>query len=202
MAAVDSAIVVQFVDDYVAEVLETFRPLGVVRKNAGVQHVGIGKDDVGALADGAAGVLGSVAVVGEGADIGAHGVYGGLELVELVFREGFGGEQVHRAGVGIGKDAVQDGQVVAEGFAAGGGSDDDDVLAGGGGFERIGLMRVEPFDAALGKRGAQDRLHGIRQVAVFAFAGGQAADGANRGIGGGHPLFEARERSFDAGAGS
>ena len=68
VAAVDAAVVVQFVDDDVAQVFEQLGPLGVMRQDAAVQHVGIGEDDVGALADGAAGVLRSVAIVGEGAD--------------------------------------------------------------------------------------------------------------------------------------
>ena len=49
VAAVDAAIVVQLVDHDVAQVLEIARPLGVVRQDAGVQHVGIGEHHVGAL---------------------------------------------------------------------------------------------------------------------------------------------------------
>ena len=55
VAAVDAAVVMQLVDHDVAQVLEIARPVGVVRQDAGVQHVGIGEDDVGALADGACG---------------------------------------------------------------------------------------------------------------------------------------------------
>jgi len=85
VAAVDSATIVQLIDDEVAQVLEQLGPFGVVRQNAGVQHVGIGEDDVGALADGFARILRRVAVVGEGAQVGAGGVECLLHFVELVF---------------------------------------------------------------------------------------------------------------------
>ena len=51
------------------QVLEELDPLGVVRQDAGVEHVGVGQDDVAAGPDGLAGVLGRVAVVGEDADL-------------------------------------------------------------------------------------------------------------------------------------
>ena len=70
MAAVDAAIIMQLVDDDVAQVLEALRPLGVMRQDAAVQHVGIGQHDVGALADRLAGILRRVAVVGERPDVG------------------------------------------------------------------------------------------------------------------------------------
>ena len=69
MAAVDAAIIMQLVDDDVAQILEQLGPARVVRQDAGVQHVGIGQHDVGALADGLAGVLRRIAIVGEGAQI-------------------------------------------------------------------------------------------------------------------------------------
>ena len=105
VAAVDAAVVVQLVDHDVAQVLEIARPLGVVRQDSGVQHVGIGEHHVGALADGLAGVLRGIAVVGEGADLGAHLLHGGLEFVKLVFGQRLGGEQVHGARAGVAQQA-------------------------------------------------------------------------------------------------
>ena len=52
VAAVDAAVVVQLVDDEVAEVLERLRPVRVVRQDAAVQHVRVGEHDVRALANG------------------------------------------------------------------------------------------------------------------------------------------------------
>ena len=72
MAAVHAAIGVQLIDHDIAQILESLGPLGVVRQNARVQHVGIGQHHVGPLPDRPAGVLRSVAVVGERADAGAH----------------------------------------------------------------------------------------------------------------------------------
>jgi hypothetical protein len=110
---------------------------------------GIGEHDVGALADGLAGVLGRIAIVGECADLGAHLVDGGLQFVELIFGQGFGGEKIHGAGAGIGEQQVQDGQVVAQRLAAGGGRDDHHVLALFDRLEGLGLVGIELLDAAV-----------------------------------------------------
>ncbi len=80
MAAEDAAVVVELVDDDVLEVLEELDPLRVVRQDAGVEHVGVGQDDVAAGPDGLAGVLGRVAVVGEDADLLGQA---GVDVVEL-----------------------------------------------------------------------------------------------------------------------
>ena len=72
VAAEDAAVLVQLVDDDVAQVLEELHPLGVVRQDAGVQHVRVRDDDVPGLAHLAARVAGRVAVVGERLDVGAE----------------------------------------------------------------------------------------------------------------------------------
>src|SRR5207244_12630504 len=66
-------VVVQFVQYDVLQVLEQAHPLGVVGQHAGVQHVGVGYDDVPGGADQLAGVGGRVAVVGVGLDVAVEG---------------------------------------------------------------------------------------------------------------------------------
>ena len=127
MAAVDAAIVVQLINDEVAQILEAFRPPGVVRQNPAVQHVGIGQHDIGALANRLARVLRRVAVVGEGADVGAHGIDGGLELVKLILGQRLGRKQVHGSRIRIPQQPVQHRQVVAKRLAARGRSDNHDI---------------------------------------------------------------------------
>ena len=72
MAAEDAAVAVQLVDHDVAQVLEEPDPLGVVRQDAGVEHVRVGDDDVAGLADAAAHGGRRVAVVGERLEVGAE----------------------------------------------------------------------------------------------------------------------------------
>ena len=52
--AEDPAIGVQFVDDHEFQVAEEVGPVGVMGQDTGVQHVGIGQQDAGVLADGRA----------------------------------------------------------------------------------------------------------------------------------------------------
>jgi len=118
MRAVDAAVHVQLVDDHVLQVLEELHPLGVMGQDALVQHVGVGDHDVRLAADGLARVLRGVAVVGEGGDVLAESLDGGVELGELILREGLGGEEVERPRVGVFDDGVEDGQVVALGQAS------------------------------------------------------------------------------------
>ena len=93
MGAVDPAVAVHLVHHHVAQVLEQLHPLGVVGQDALVEHVGVGDHDVGAGADGLAGVLRGVAVVGEGADVGPQGLDGGVELGELVLGQRLRGKR-------------------------------------------------------------------------------------------------------------
>src|SRR5713226_1007478 len=101
MAAEDAAIGVQFIEDNVAQVFEQPGPAGVVREDAGVQHVRIGQDDVAFFANGFTGVGGGVAVIGENAEAIVEVLVEVMEFGELVLREGFGGEEVHRSGIRI-----------------------------------------------------------------------------------------------------
>ena len=159
VAAVDAAIVVQLVDHHVAQILEQLGPAGVVRQDAAMQHVRIGEHDVGALADGLAGILRRIAIVGECPDFRAHLVDGGLQLVELVFGQGLGREKVHGAGAWIGQQQVQDGQVVAQRFAAGGGGDHHHVLALFDRLEGFRLVGIELMDAAVHQGLPQGGVH-------------------------------------------
>ncbi len=113
-----------------------------------MQHVGIGEDEVPARADGAARVLRRIAVVGEGADFVAEFFRPAVEFGELVLRKRLGGEQIQRARFRILDQRGEDGQVVAERFAGRRRRHDDDVAALGGEPHRLGLMRVEIFNAA------------------------------------------------------
>src|SRR5881628_55550 len=97
MAAVYAAIIMQLVDHDIAEILEVFRPPRMMRQNAAVQHVWIGKHDLGALPDGLAGILRSIAVVGEYLDVRANLLDGGMKFVKLVLGERFCRKQVHGA---------------------------------------------------------------------------------------------------------
>ena len=56
MATVDASVIMQFVYDEIAEVFEELGPFGVMRQNPGVEHVGIGEDDVGFVANRPAGI--------------------------------------------------------------------------------------------------------------------------------------------------
>ena len=174
-----------------------------MRQDAGVEHVGIGEDDAGALADGAPGVLRSVAIVSEGAEVGPHVFDEAVEFLELIFGERLGGEKVQGAGAGAGGEVVEDGKVVAERFAAGGGGDDDDVFTGVKVGVGVGLVGVGPFDAFGGKHLAQFGIEIGRKFAVFGGARGGAADGADGtiGVGRGHAFELLDDRNKVAFAG-
>ena len=142
MAAVHAAIIVQLIDHHIAKVLETFRPLGVMRQDTAVQHVRIGQHHIGALANGAARILRSVAVVSERADIRSHGVHGRLKFVKLVLGQCFGRKQIHGARARLVDQALEHGQVVAQRLAAGSRRDDHDILARDAVLKSFRLVRI------------------------------------------------------------
>ncbi len=129
VAAEDAAVVVEFVDDDVLQVLEELDPLRVVGEDAAVEHVGVGQDDVPLGPDGPPCVLRSVAVVGEDPDLRRDELRDIVELRPLVLGEGLGREKVDGPARRIAHDGIQDRQVVAEGLSGGRGCHDDHVLA-------------------------------------------------------------------------
>lgn len=194
----------EFVDDDELKIFEDFGPFGVMGQDAGMQHVGVGEDDVGPLSNGAAGVLRGVAIVGEGPDfwdlaVDAHGVNGGLELLQLILCEGLGGEEIHGAGGGIGKEAIEDGEVVAEGFAAGGGGDDDDVAAFGDFGIGGGLVAVELLDATGMEGRGEAGGDGFGNGGKVAFAGRLMLNGADGRIWLRHPFAEPIDGAIEPG---
>ncbi len=164
MRAVDPAQAVQLVDHDVAQVLEELHPLGVVRQDALVQHVGVGDHDVRARADRLARVLRRVPVVGERADVRPDRLDHRVELGQLVLGQRLRGKEVERPRVGVLEDAVEDGKVVAEGLARGGRRDDDHVLAALDELERLALVAVEALVAPPDERVAQLRVQLPREV--------------------------------------
>jgi hypothetical protein len=97
VAAEDTTVDVELVDDDVLQVLEELQPLGVVRQDRRVEHVGVGDDDVTGLADGGARVGRGVAVVGERPDAAVEVAAELRQLRQLVLGQGLGGEQVEGA---------------------------------------------------------------------------------------------------------
>ena len=65
VAAEDSPIGVQFIENDISQIFEEARPARVMRQDSGVQHVGVGQDDVPFFTNRTARVGGSVAVVSE-----------------------------------------------------------------------------------------------------------------------------------------
>ena len=181
MRSEHAAIRVQLVQHHEAQVFEQPLPARVVGQDARVQHVGVGQNQIRSGADGGARVGGSVAIVSENAQRVGQRAFGcggvpaiardragdivvtvqffrpPVQFRELILCQSLGREQIHRARLGILDERVQDRQVVAKRLARSCGRDDDQILAFACQAKRLGLMRVEPFDAArlkaLGERG-------------------------------------------------
>ncbi len=176
MATENPSIGVEFVEDDVTQVLEDARPLGVVRQNTGVQHVGIRENHVAAFANGFARVAGRVAVVSENTEGIVKVRRQILKLGELILRERLGGEEVEGARVGVFKDRVEDREVVAERFSGGRRSNYDEVFSGPGKFSGGGLVGVEAVNPLGAIRCYQFRPHPGGHWAEIGIAGGKVFD--------------------------
>ncbi len=171
MASEDPAVGVHFVDHDVPQVLEELHPLGVVRQDAAVEHVGVGHHQMAARADGFARVLRCVSVVGERPDVGADVGNQRVQLRELILGQRLGREEIERAGLGLPQHPIEHWQVVAEGLSRGGRSDHDRVFPLANRFEGLALMGVQPLDPAAEERlayrrrkilGEIDEVRGLR----------------------------------------
>jgi hypothetical protein len=180
VAAEDAPVVVELVDDDVFKVFEELDPLCVVGEDPGVEHVGVGQDDVAAGPDGLAGVLGRVAVVGEDPDLLGQAGVDVVELGLLVLRQGLGREEVHGPRRGVLEDGVEDRQIVAKGLAGRGRRHDDDVLPV---LERLparALVGEELVETLVDEGLAQGRVDIVGVVPEGALLGRQVLDGLDR----------------------
>ncbi len=96
--AEDPPVGVALVDDDVAQGAQEGGPARVGREDAAVQHVGVGEDEVGVLADPFALLDRGVAVVDGGPDGVAERGREFLDGAQLVGGEGLGGREVERGG--------------------------------------------------------------------------------------------------------
>ena len=91
MRAEHAAITVHLVDDDEAQAAEELSPVGMVRQDAGVEHIGVGKDDAGLLADQGALALRCVAVINGCGNVQRWSVEV-LQDRQLILRERLGRE--------------------------------------------------------------------------------------------------------------
>ena len=136
----------------------------VVRQKGGVEHFGVGEDDVRAAPDAAPLGGGGVPVVDPRLEAGRAEVFQERnEAPELVARQRLGGVQEDRPGRRVRQDLLQDGQQEAQGLAAGRGGGDDHVFAVHGPVEHLSLVGIEHADPAALQEGAQFGQHPVRE---------------------------------------
>ena len=157
LAAEQTAIRVELVDDDELEAREEPAPPRMVRQDARVEHVGIRHHDVARLSDGGAPSGRGVAVVCVHSQVDRQASLERAELRQLVLGEGLRREQVHGATLGVLEHPLQDREVVAERLAARGGRDDRQVPAPPNLGVSLGLVGVESGDPARGQSGGQLR---------------------------------------------
>jgi hypothetical protein len=112
-----------------------------------VQHVGIGQDEVGAVAQGAALAARRVAVISAALKVHVARVLQTQQTTQLILRESFRWVEIERFGARFGEAFFQNRQVVAQRFTAGCARHHDKRFAATCGFGRHRLVRVELLDA-------------------------------------------------------
>ncbi len=160
MRAEHAPVDVHLVNHHILQVGEELRPAGVVRQDAGVQHVRVGDDDPGILAHFGPGGLRCVAVVGAHRDVLVirQQAVEGFQFGLLVLGQRFGREQVQRPAFRQAHQAVEHRQVVGQGLAAGRPGHQGDVLALPGVRPYVGLMAVQAGKTAPGEHIRQRRV--------------------------------------------
>ncbi len=159
VAAEDATIGVQLVDHDKAQIFEQLRPLGVVRQDPGMQHVGVAEHHMSAAADGTTGVRRRIAVVGVDTDLEARRFANGcrerVQLGELILGQCFGRKQVKGATRRIVQDRIQDRSVVAQRLSRCGRGRDNNVAPVERVGHHLGLMCVKLADPASAERRTQ-----------------------------------------------
>ncbi len=113
---------------------EKVAPERVVGQNAQMQHVGIGEDQPGLIADTAADFGSGVSVVDGAVQLWDFGVLVGqscsqvLHFLGLVLGQGLGGEKQQSPAGGVEQMFLQNGKLVTEALATGHAGADDKVF--------------------------------------------------------------------------
>ncbi len=94
MSPEDPTVGMELIDHYKFQILKEVHPLGVMRKDARVKHVGVCDDHISPGPNGLPGVLGRVSVVGECGDRFSDPLDEILEFKHLILGEGFSREEI------------------------------------------------------------------------------------------------------------
>ncbi len=204
MAAEHPAVDVQLVHHHVLQIGKELLPLGVVRQDAGMQHVGVGDHHMALLADGLARVIGRIAVIGEGLDVGLQFADETVHLVHLVIGQGLGGEEVNGPRLRLLQYFLEHRDVVAQRLAACRGRHQDHVGACAHKVDCLRLVGVELLHAAPDQHGLQQGTHPVRVRRKTARRGRDVRDGgcilpeAPVALGPGQPFCKTQARHCPA----
>ena len=143
MRAEDSAIGVGFVNDDEFQVAEKVAPVGVMRENPCVKHIGIAQHDAGVLADGGALMIEECRRRRWQVSGSRFQTFRFARRGKLILCKGFGWEKIKCARFGVLKHGCKHRQVVGEGLSAGGACGEDDIFSRAGLSPRGELVGVE-----------------------------------------------------------
>jgi len=128
MASQNAPVSVGFVYHYVFQIREKLDPFGVVRKDAGVEHIRVGDNYPPVISRGHPKAFRRVAVIGRDLDGNSALAFAPrariplnklVQLRLLILGEGFGREKVERPGFFVAKQGIQHREVIAKGFSRG-----------------------------------------------------------------------------------
>ncbi len=158
VAAEDTPVGMDFVNDDILQVFKQLHPFGVLGQDTGVEHIRVGYHHMAGLTHGTPGGRRGIAVVGEGFHIHLHQLDQFIKLAHLIGRQGLGGEQVQCPGIRIFQNGGQNRNVIAQGFAGCSGGDHHIIFSLSGCFQTGSLVGIQLVHTVLCK--------GLRQPGV------------------------------------
>ena len=123
-----------------------------------MEHVRVRHDDLAGAADGRPNRGRGVAVIGRRGDGEAGCPRELAELGDLILAERLGRKEEEGASGRVVGDRLEDRQRVAQRLARRGRRDDDHVIARPDRLDRVGLVAVQPVDAARRQAGPDPRI--------------------------------------------
>lgn len=124
-----AAVGVNLVNDHIFQVFKQPHPLGVMRKNALMQHVRVRHHHMPRLPDRRARGRGRVAVIGERLDVRAQRLHHRIQLRHLIAGKRLRRKQIQRACGVVLQNRVQHRQVISTAFFPDARRRDDDEVA-------------------------------------------------------------------------
>ncbi len=160
-----------FINDNILQIFKQLYPLGVMRHDPGMKHIGIGYDNVPCLPDGLPGTDRGIPVISIGFDGMIQHIQHPVQFTDLILGKCFCGKQIQGPGIVIPQYLIDNREIIAKGFPGRRRGNHHNILSLQHQINRPGLVRVQLMNVSLFQNIQQFGLQAPGEGTIGCFPG-------------------------------